>query len=111
MAAADGSNIDVVEAIVVIIADRHTHDVKAAVQPRAAGDVCEVAPAIVVIKGGGWGRLSFGAMPRPITRVNEQEIGRAIVVEINKSDPASHGLGEKLLPVSAIDMRKGDSCR
>ena len=93
---------NIVETIIIVIADGNTHAVEADVQSGAGCNISEVAFAIVAIQRHRRRLLAWRNFARPISRVDEQQVLRAIVVEIEERHPATHGLGEKLFAVGAI---------
>ena len=64
VAAADGRDVEVGVAVVVVVADGHAHAVERLVEPGLLGHVLEVALAVVAVEGlGRAGPLGFVARP------------------------------------------------
>ena len=92
MIAAHCRNEHILQPVVVVIADRHTHAVKTHVQPGTGGDIAEAAFAVVVIERVGGGLAAVGDVPGPVAGVDEEQVGRAVVVEVKEGDAAAHRL-------------------
>src|SRR5690242_6055326 len=110
MIAPHGHQIHVLLTVVVVIPDRHPHAVTADVQARTGGDVAQVAVALVVIRGGGGGPPALGNVAGPVGRTDEEQIGRAVVVEVEEGDPSAHGFGQQFVAVGAVVVDKADAC-
>src|SRR5438874_11857799 len=65
MIAADAGYDQVLESVVVVVADRNAHAVETHVEPGPGGDVGEMSFALVVVEGvGGW-LFAFRNVPGP----------------------------------------------
>ena len=95
------------QAVVVVIAHRHAHSVKAGVQTRSHGDVFEVSRAFVPVeRHRGWFRRVCLRFPSPVGRVDEEQVLVAIVVEVKERHSAAHRFGQQLVPVGAVLMNE-----
>src|SRR5438309_7621154 len=110
MIAADRSEEQVLQAVVVVVANRHAHAVAAQLEPGAGGDIGEVALAVIVIQSGGRVFFACGNMPGPIGGIDKEQVGGAVVVEIEEGNPAAHRLRQQLVAVSAVVVDKGNAC-
>src|SRR5690349_6276588 len=109
MIAADCGDENIVESIIIVIADGDAHAVASDVKTGAFGCVGEMTMAIVMIKRRSGRRCAFGYVTWPIRRIDEKQILMAVVVVIQKGDAATHGLGQELFTVSPVDMSELDS--
>lgn len=58
------------------------------------------------------GRRGFGLVPRPGTRVDEQQVLVAVVVVVEERDARAHRFGKELLAERTVGMDKPDpGCR
>ena len=97
----------VIPPIVVVVANGHAHTVATQLEAGTGRDIGEATFAVVVIQRHR-GRLSaLRNVPGPPGRVDEEQIGRAVVVEVKESNPATHGFREQFVAVSAIIVDKG----
>ena len=99
----------VVQAVVVVIADGHTHAVETRVQTGTGGDIAEAALAVVMIKGVGGGFPAGGKVPGPVGGVDEEQVGGAVVVEVEEGHAAAHGFGQQFVSVSAVVVDESDA--
>ena len=108
-----GRDVDVGVAIGVVIRHRRAHAVGWQVK---AGRCCDVLPPPlalaftdgVSVETHGWGSAA-GRSPRPVVRVDEEEVGCAIGIEIEYGQPGSHGLGHELVAESARVVHEVDA--
>ena len=123
MALADGGDENVVEAVVVVVADRHTEAEKRNAQAGLASHVGEGAVVVVVVelqRGGAAfgvagvpiapGSGEMGWMTGPIPTVDEQDVGPAVVVIVNEGTTRTHGFGQPFLAEGAVIVGEVDSC-
>ena len=80
MIAAERGDVDVVAAVVIVIADGHADAVDLDVEAAARGDVGERAVVIVAIERGG----GAAAVRRPVLSVDEQNVEPAIAIRIEE---------------------------
>src|SRR5207253_7326516 len=99
----------VVQAVVVVIADGQTHAVETHVQAGTGGDIAEAVLAVVMIKGVGGGFPSGGKVPGPVGGVDEEQVGSAVVVEVEEGHAAAHGFGQQFVSVSAVVVDESDA--
>ena len=106
MIAAHGGDIDIVEAVIIEVADGAAHSVHLNGQPGLASDVCEGSVVVVVIERG---IGLMGLMVRPIHRVDEQNVLPSVVVVVEKARAAAHRLRQVLLSECAAVVLEGDA--
>ena len=86
-------DVDVVAAVVIVVADGDAHAVHLDVEAAAARDVGEGAVAIVAIERGGGAAAARGA----VLAVDEQDVGPAVAIDVEEGAARAHGLGQILL--------------
>ena len=64
---------------------------------------------VIVVKGHRRGGKVRRRMARPTSRIDKQQILKAIVIEIEEGHSASHGFGQQLLSVRAVVVDKSNS--
>src|SRR5580704_1755289 len=105
MAAVERRDVDVVIAIVIVIADCAAHAVKLDIQMGLVGYVSERPVVIVVIES----RVGFvRCVLRPIFGVNEQDVLIAVIVVVDEAGSAAHCFGEIFLSEGAIVVLEMD---
>src|ERR1700744_5363727 len=104
MVVAYRGDVDVVFAVVVIVADGAAHAVRLDRQARLPGAIAERSVSVVVVERG---VVFRGAVPWPVHRVYKQDVLESVVVVIQHADAAPHGLGEVFLPKSTAMVAKG----
>ena len=109
MIAAHSRDEDVIQSVVVVISDRRTHSVETHVESGTYSGVSEMAFAVVVIQSGGGWIFTCGHVPGPVGGIDEQQIGRAVVVEVEKSHPPAHGLRQEFVAISAVVVEEADA--
>ena len=87
MAAADGRDVEVGVAVVVVVADGDALAVKRLVEPGLLGHVLEVSLAVVAVEGLGRRRLDLVAGPG--RRVDEEQVLVAVAVVVEEGDARS----------------------
>ncbi len=93
MAAADCGDVDVVVAVVVEVAHRATHAIHFNIEPGLARYIGECAVVIVVVERG----VRFPCcVTGPVHRIDEEDVGPAVIVVIDDADAAAHGFGQIL---------------
>src|ERR1035437_8768628 len=90
---ADGGDQEVREAIVVVVADGHTHAVHFHRQAGALGDVGEGAVTVVAVEPHGG---ALAAPTGPVHAVDQQNVEPAIGIVIEEGAAGAHGLGQVL---------------
>ena len=86
-------DVDVVVAVVVKVANRAAHAVHLHVEPGLVRHIGEGTVVIVVVER----RVRFlFSVTGPVHRVDEENVGPAVVVVVDDADAAAHGLGQKL---------------
>ncbi len=111
MALADSSNKDVVEAIVVVVADRDAHPKKRNVQARPARHVGE-GPVVIIVVKLQRGRAAFGAMgwmAGPVLAVDQQDVRESVVVVIDEGAAGTHGFRKPLLSEGSVVVGEMDA--
>src|SRR3984957_3107680 len=94
MVRANGGDVDIDVAVVVIVADGAPEAVHFNREACLARDIGESSVSIVVIEGReGFARL----VPGPVHRINQQNILPAVIVVVEKAGAAAHGLGKIFL--------------
>ena len=100
------SNEEIVVAVVIVIADRHSDAVHLDIQARFVRDVAERAVVIVVIK---LGRRVLLPVPRPVRSVDQEYIRPPVVIVVDEGHPGAHRLRQKLFAERAVVMNEVDS--
>ena len=91
MAAANGGDIDVVESVVVIVADSAAETIHFNVESGLVRYISKCAIVIIVIES----RIGFdGAVPRPVHGIDKENILPAVIVVIDNANAATHGFGK-----------------
>src|SRR6267154_1498478 len=103
---ADRGDVDVVFAVVVIVADSAAHAVRLHCQARLPGAIGEGSVSVVVVEGG---VVFRGAVPWPVHRVHKQDVLETIVVVIQNAYTAPHGFGEVFLAKGTAMVTKGNA--
>src|ERR1700758_2229475 len=98
MTAVDGGDVDVVVAVIVVIADGASHSVHFDIEAGLAGDIREGSVVIVVIEGG-VGIAGFVA--GPVHGVDEENVLPAVVVIVDEAGSAAHGFRKIFSPKSS----------
>ena len=96
---------DVVEAIVVVIADRRAHAEQRDGQSRLRGHIGERAVAIVVIEL----QRRWLAGRGPVLAVHQQNVGIAVIVVVDESAARAHGFRQPLLAGRAVVVHEVDA--
>ena len=91
--AAESGDVDVVAAVVIVIADRHAEAVDFDVEAAAARHVGERAVAVVAVERGG----GVAAVRDEVLAVDEEDVEPAVAVDVEEGAARAHGLGEPLL--------------
>ena len=90
---ADGSDQEVGEAVVVIVADGDAHAVHFHREAGHFGDVGESAVAIVPVQPHGG---ALAAVAGPVHAIDQQDVEPAVAIVIEEGAPGAHGFGEVL---------------
>src|SRR5262249_45790652 len=95
MIGAEGGEVKIVVAVVVVVADRTSETIGFDRQTRLLGHLGESAVMVVVVKR----RKRFGSrgMPRPVHGIEEEKILPPVIVIVDKTNPAAHRFGEIFL--------------
>ena len=86
-------DVDVVAAVVVVVADGHAHAVHLDVQAAARGDIGEGAVVVIAIER----RQRFAAARRPVLAVDQQDVGPAVAIGIEEGHAGAQRFGQVLL--------------
>src|SRR5882762_8073606 len=97
---------EVVEAVVVVIADRYTHAIHFHIEAGFVGYVSECSIVIVVIKLGSGVLL---LMTRPVHPIDQKNVGPAIVIVIDESDARAERFRQEFLSERAIVVSKANA--
>src|SRR5262249_23942931 len=98
--------IDILEAVIVVVADRHSHAVEVlghSAEPGFPGNIAESAIRILVVQTIPEFRIRFvrhlavGHGIVNASAVDKEEVQPSIVVIVQQSDPAPHGLDQVLV--------------
>ena len=81
-------DVDVFPAVIVVVADAHTHAPSAMVQARLCSNIGEGAVAVIVIELAG--RTSAAPQIFQSGPIHEKNIQPAIVVVVQEGDPTTH---------------------
>src|SRR4029077_18972021 len=107
MALADSGNENVVEAVVVVVADGDSESEERNAEAGLARHVGEGAVMIVVVELQR-GRAVFG-MAGPVLAVDEQDVGKPVVVVIDERAAGAHGFREPFLSEGSVVVREVDA--
>ena len=105
MIAIERGDVDVVAAVIVVIADGHAHAVDFDIEAAARGDVGEGAVAVVAVERGG----GAAAARREVLAVDEQDIRPAVAIGIEESDAGAQRFRQVLLAGAAGVVREVDA--
>ena len=108
VAAADGRDVEVGVAVVVVVADGHALAVERLVEPGFLRHVLEVPLAVVAVEGLGRRWCGLVLMARPGARVDEEQVLVAVAVVVEERDAGAHRLGQELLAVGAVEVDERD---
>ena len=100
-------NEQIIETVVVVIADRNTESVHGDCQSGLAGNVGKCAVVIIVVELES-GRATV-RMAGEIFAVDQDDIRISIIVVVNESAAGAHGFGQPLLPESTVVVSEMDS--
>ncbi len=103
--AAECGDVDVVAAVIVVVADGHAQAIDFDVEAAAFGDVGEGAVVIVAIERGG----GVPAVRSPVLAVDQQDVEPAIAIGIEKGAAGSHGLRQPFLAGAPGIVREVDA--
>src|SRR5215472_6146547 len=107
MTLAEGRDEDIVEAVVIVIADCNPQAVEGNGQTGLAGDIAKGSIMVVVIE------LRRGRphlrMSGPIRAIDQQNVGVTIVVVIDEGTAGPHSLRQILFPECAIVVYEADA--
>src|ERR1700730_2368908 len=92
MVGAHRREVEVVEAIVVVVGNRAAEAIGFDGEPGLLSDVGEGAVVIVVVERGE--RLGAGGMAGPVHGIDEEDVLPAVIVVIEKTNAAAHGFGK-----------------
>ena len=95
----EGTDEDIIVAIVVVVADRDTQSEYGDGESSFAGHVGESTVAVVVIE---LERGNGALVARPVFAIHDQDIGIAVVVIINKGTAWAHSFWKPFLAERAI---------
>src|SRR5258708_6881024 len=105
MALPVSNNEKIVEAVVVIVADSHSHSHHFDVESCSVRHISERAVVIVVIK---LGRRMLQNMAGPVHAVRQKNVRPAVVVIVNKGHARSHGFRQEFLPESTVVVNESN---
>ena len=104
---AEGSDVEIVVAVVVVVADSAAHAIHLNVEAGLFGDVGECSVVVVAIEC----RVGLALrVAGPIHRVDKEDVLPAVVVVVDEADAAAHGFRKILFAESAAVAREMDSC-
>ncbi len=103
--AAEAGEVDVHPAVVVVVGGRAAQPVHRDVEAGPAREVRERAVTVVAIERG---QRSGTGPPRPVLRVDEEEVGPAVPVEVHEQHARAHRLRQVLLPKRARVVLEAD---
>ncbi len=107
VALADGSDEDVIVAVVVIVADGDPQTVHRHRQPGLVSNIAKCSVVIVVEElQSGRARLRVS---RPVLTIHQEDVGPAVVVVVDERAPRTHGFGKVLLSKGAVVVREMDT--
>ena len=107
MALADSRDEDVVEPVVVIIADGNTESEERNAKARFARHIRESAIVVVVVELER-SRTGFG-VSRPILAVDEQNVRPTVIVVIDERATWTHGFRQPFLPKGSVVVSEVDA--
>jgi len=107
MIAAHRRYIQIVAAIVIVIADGHSHPMNLDIETTAARNIGECPLAVIPIKG----RHGAMAVRNPVAAVQQQDVELAVAIRIKKCYARTHRFGEPLPAGPAGIMGEMDSRR
>ena len=99
MIRADRRDVDIVVAVVVVVAHGAAQSVHLYRQARLLGHIGKRAVVIVVIERR---KRLAGLMARPVHGVDQQNVLPAIVVVVEKADAAAHRFRQVFFPEGAV---------
>ena len=102
----DRGDQQVGKAVVVVVADGHSHAVHFDRQPGALGDVGEGAVAVVAVEPHGGAPAS---MAGPVHAVDQQDIEPAIGIVVEEGAAGAHGFGQILRAECAVVVPELDA--
>ena len=105
VALAVGGDEKIVVAVVVVVADGHSHSKHLDVESRFVRYVGERAVVIVVIE---LGRRVLLNVAGPVHAIHEKNVRPAVVVIVNEGHTGSHGFGKKFLSEGGIVVHEMD---
>src|SRR5258708_16239034 len=105
--AGERRNVDVASSVVIEIADGSTQGVHFNVQAAAGGDVAERAVVIVAVKRA----ERFPATRGPVFAIDQQNVGPAVAIGVEKRAARAERFRKKLLPCPSAVVRKVDASR
>ena len=108
MALADSGNENVVEAVVVVVADGHTESEERNAEAGFARHVGKGAVMIVVVELQAWS-APFLQWPGPVLAVDQQDVGPAVVVVIDESAARAHGFRQPFLSKGSVVVGEVDA--
>jgi hypothetical protein len=107
VAPVERSYIDIVMAVVIVVANGAPEAIKLRCESRFLGYVGKRTVLVIVIER--WIGVS-GPMPGPIPGVNEEDVLPSIAVVIDHADTATHSLRQILLTEGAGVMAEVNPC-
>ncbi len=106
--AVQGGDVDIVAAIVVVIANSAPHAIHLEVEARLFCHILEGPVVLVVIKRG------IGCecvMTGPVHAVHEENVLPAVIVVVEHAHAAAHGFGKVLLPERTAVVFEMNPCQ
>ena len=95
--AVERGEVDVLAAVVVVVARRDAHAVDLDVEAAPPGGVGEGAVAVVAVEG----RQRLALARLPVAAVDQQDVEPAVAVGVEQRHAGAHGLGQVFLPRAA----------
>src|SRR5580698_1481204 len=108
MALADRSYENVVESVVVVIADGDAESEERNAEPGLTGHVGESAVMIIVVElqRARAVRMMQRGVSRPVLPVDQQNVGPSVVVVIDERAAGTHGFGKPLFAEGSVVVRE-----
>ena len=100
--AAHSGYVNIVAAIVIVIADSDAHAVDFDIQTAAVRNIRKRSVTVVAIEG----RCGVAAMWNPVAAVDEKNIGAAIAIRIEECDTGTHGFRQPFLTGASCVLRE-----
>jgi hypothetical protein len=100
-------NVDIIPAIIIVIADQDAHAVAVQVQAGSFRYIGVVPFAVILIQSRGW--VPLLRAKRPVRPVDQDDVLIAVVIVIDKTAAAAHGLGQQAFTIGAVCVYEIDT--